>query len=235
MKTKILVSLTTLDNPDWQRNLADLKRFGIKEFAIFPNCINSREERMELFESVIRELGQVSIPFSHIRADMHPDEIDFMVKNFNTKAVNIHPTSEWPTTYDLSNYKDIIYVENAGPAFWNGLTDKDIEGFAGVCLDLSHLESVRLQKVAGYDVNINISKKYKIGANHMSAMTDKLTEVPQYNSATYDNHYLSDLKEMDYIKQYYPKYFGPYAAIELKNSIEDQIKIKDYVEKMLFS
>ena len=233
MNTKILVSLTTLNNPDWQKNIADLKRFGIKEFALFPNCINAREEREELFKTIVKELGPVSIPFAHIRSDMHPDELDFMIKNFGTKAVNIHPITDWPIIYDLDKYKNMIYVENAGHAFTKGLTAKDLEGFAGVCLDLSHLESVRLQNIPGYEINIDIALKYKIGAIHMSAVTDKKTYIPEYDFWTNDSHYMEDLKQMDYIKRYYPKYFGPYAAIEVSNSIEDQIKMKKYIEKII--
>ncbi|MFA6963284.1 MAG: hypothetical protein WC227_01025 [Patescibacteria group bacterium] len=233
MKTKILVSLTTLNNPDWRKNVGDLKKFEIKEFALFPNCINSQEEREELFKTIVKELGPVSIPFAHIRSDMHPNELDFMIRNFGTKAVNLHPTIDWPIIHDLDKYKNMIYIENAGRAFVQGLTAEDLEGFAGVCLDLSHLESVRLQNLPGYEINIGIAEKYKIGAIHMSAIADAKMFIPEYDFWTNDRHYMDDLKQMDYLKRYYPKYFAPYAAIEVGNSIEDQIKMKKYIENIL--
>lgn len=231
--TRILVSLTTLHNPDWRQNIADLKKFGIEEFAFFPTVIKTTDERMEIMKTIKKELGKISIPFCHIRADMTPEELDFLIDNFGTQKMNIHPREVFLMNYDYEKYKELIYVENAGPDMLKDLPEDALANYAGICLDLSHLESARKQGTPGYEIVTSLTKRYPIGANHISAMTDELEYIEKLDLYTYDRHCLKDLSQMNYVKQYYPDYFGEYAAIELWNSIKSQIEIKKYIEKLL--
>lgn len=236
MKPKILISLTTYKNNHLEKDIEDLKRLNVREFAIFMTGLRTRPERDKLYNDILDNLGHVSIPFAHIAPYMEPDEIDFLIDNFGLEAMNLHPVSEFPLIYDYSKYKDKIYMENAGPAIMLGLKDTDIDGYAGLCLDLTHLENSKLQNEPGYEMNLAMAKKYKIGANHLSAITGTIEKIVEHDGTiykSYDRHELGKLSEMDYIKDYYPEYFGQYAAIELRNSIEEQIEIKKYIEKIL--
>jgi hypothetical protein len=231
--TKILISLTTLSNPDWCKNIDSLNKFGIKEFAFFPTVIKTADERMEIMKAIKKELGKVNIPFCHIRNDMAPVELDFLIDNFGTQKMNIHSGQLFSSQYDYSKYKKMIFIENAGPLMFKDLPEETLKSYAGLCLDLSHLESARKQKASAFGIITNLVKKYPIGANHISAITNELRYVEEIDAYTYDRHCLEKLSEVDYIKQYYSDYFGEYAAIELWNSIESQIEIKQYIEKIL--
>lgn len=231
--TKILISLTTLNNPDWRKNIADLKKFDIREFAFFPTVIPTEEERLAIMRAIKKELGSVSVPFCHIRVDVTQKELDFLIDNFDTKKFNVHADKEFRTSDLFQQYKSMIYVENAGPCFRHGFEEADIEGFAGLCLDLSHLENSRLLQKPNYENDLVSARKYPIGMNHISAITKTMEYIEKIDLQTFDRHVLSSLNEVDYTQKYYPDYFGEFAALEVWNSIESQIEIKKYLEKLL--
>lgn len=231
--TKILVSLTTYKNPDWRETIADLKKFNVKEFAFFLTSMKAKEERMAIMRTIKAELEDVSIPVCHIRQDMDPEELDFMIDNFGTKKFNIHPDSGLSPDHDYSKYMNIIYVENSGSGLINGISEEILKQYAGICLDLSHLENCRKQKAPGYEIDVDLAQRYPIGWNHISAMTEESIYASEINSHSYERHHLEKLNQVDYIKSYYPDYFGEYAAIEMFNSIESQLEIKHYIEKIL--
>ena len=129
--------------------------------------------------------------------------------------------------YNLDKYKNIIYIENSALL----LDEEEIKNFAGVCLDMTHLENRRLLEEELYKKDIEIIEKYPCGCNHIPAV--KKSPFKRKNKLKYDSHYLKDLTEMDYLKKYPAKYFSSILAIELENTIEEQLKAKDYIIDLL--
>jgi len=73
MTKKILVSVTTLENPNWAKQVNDLERFGIDEFAIFISCLDPAER--QLLYTKLEKLKSIKIPFAHIRTDVSDSEL----------------------------------------------------------------------------------------------------------------------------------------------------------------
>ena len=232
MDKKVLISFTSTYNPNWHQTIADLKKFSVKEFALFVTTIGTADERWQILREIKAEVPQVKIPFAHIRPDMSPAELDFLIDNFGTQAFNLHPTKEYPLEHDYSNYLDKIWIENGGPTIHDGLEVSDIDGFAGICLDLSHLEGGRLQNFPGYGITTDTLKRFKIGANHISAIS---TEPVVYGGKPhrFDIHQFSDLSQFDYLKNFPAEYFGQFIALELINPVSEQLEAKKYIESII--
>lgn len=235
MNKKVLCSLTSLGDTNWDRKLDELDKFGINEFALFVTTLSDPAERQTIYKKISDRLPDARIPFCHIRQqDMSPSELDFLIEKFGTKLFNIHTVAEYAFGYDYSKYMGQILVENSGPSNTYGLRDEDLQDFGGICLDISHLENARLQDLPGYKVTLSALEKYPVRANHISAITKKLNIYGvSSDKKSHDSHFFTNLTEFDYLKKYPDKYFGQYMALELTNSITEQLEVKKYIEKIL--
>lgn len=235
MNKEILVSLTTAGNPNWRQTITELKECNINRFALFLTMMPDYEERMDLMKTIQKNIPDAEIPFAHIRQDMKLDEIDFLINTFGLKTMNTHPTREYPLAYDYSHYMKMLYIENAGPASRDGLKSSDIEGFAGICADISHLENAKRQGFSGHPITLETLKKFPIGANHISAIHNEIGTGAITGSIGYTFHKFDQLADFDYLKNYGPEFFGPYIALEVYNSIPEQLGAKKYIENILSS
>jgi len=223
---KIFASITTTRGSDWRARIKEINELGLKEIALFPTCL-SPEERKEMYQLLEKSTIE-SVPLLHLRNDMPLEELDYFVKNYKTQVLCTHTQSEHPLIYDCSKYKNIISLENVYHTF----DEKELKNFGGICLDLSHLENDGILHKERFEDTIKILKKYPILCNHISAIK-KFTFIDKTGEIRYDFHYLKDLSELDYLKKYPLNYFSPFIAIELENSIKEQLKVKDYLMKLL--
>lgn len=222
---QILPTITTITPGAWKDKVKEVKKLKLKEVALFPTCLNQKE-RKELYE-LLKETSIISIPIVHLRNDMAVQELDYLAKNYQTKVFNTHTRRERPFLYDYpKHYKKIIYIENT----YEPLDEEEIKEFAGVCLDFSHLETDRILNPAQYRHNIKIIDKYGCGCNHVSAIK-KESFRDKKNVLRHDSHHLEDLSELDYLKRYPLKYFSPLTALEFENSIKEQLKAIQYINK----
>ena len=223
---KILPSITTITKSVWKDKIEEVKKLGLKEVFLFLSSLE-KEGRKELY-NLLNQSGIERIPFVHLRSDMELWEIECLIKNYKTEVFNIHTQREHPLSYDYSKYKNVIYVENTILP----LDEEEIRDFAGICLDLSHLEGSRVMRKDVYESDIKLIKKYPIGCNHISAI-DESSFSSKNPSPVYDNHFISDLVELNYLKKYPKEYFSSFIAIELENSIEEQLRVKKYIIDLL--
>jgi hypothetical protein len=219
---KILVSITTTQGSDWQGKIKEIEKLGLKETALFPTCFK-KEEREKLY-ALLREAGIRNIPFVHIRNDMAPQELDYLIDEFKVKAFNLHSNSEYPFIHDYSRHRKMIYIENV----YSPLEEREIKEFGGVCLDVSHLENDRIHEPDKFRHNLEVFEKYPIGCNHLSCF-QKTLRRDEDGYLRLDSHSLKKLSEMDYLKNYPKKYFSDIIAIELENTIKEQLKVRDYL------
>jgi hypothetical protein len=159
---------------------------------------------------------------------MHVAEYERLMAEFGTERFNLHPTRYLPLIEDLpSHIRERIYIEN----LMEGLMESDLEGLAGICLDISHLEDVRRLNPDRYDVIVELLTRYPLGANHMSVSHDEPSfDGNQFNHSCHD---MADVQEYAYLNTYPLAYFTDYAAIELNNSIAEQLEAKKYIEDLL--
>ncbi len=111
--------------------------------------------------------------------------------------------------------------------------EKEVKEFAGVCLDFSHLENDRLLFSERFKEQRSLLLQYKIGCNHIAAIgaTKKLTE--DGTCMAFDKHIFNELSELDYLKNYPEEFFSNYIAIELENSLKEQLQAIDYICEIL--
>lgn len=223
---KILPTITTISKGLWRNKIEEVKKLKLKEVFLFLTALE-KKERKQLYK-LLEETEIEKIPFVHIRSDMKLSELDYLVKNYKTEIFNIHTEKQYPFLYDCSKYKDIICIENVC-AF--RLDEKEIKEYAGICLDFTHLENIKLTNKKAYEHDVRVLEKYPIKCNHVSAI--RKTSFLRKNIMKYDSHYLKDLSELDYLKKYPAKYFSPFIAIELENSIKEQLEVKDYIANLL--
>jgi len=223
---KILPSITTIDKSLWRNKIEELRKLKFKEVFLFLSSLG-KEDRKELYK-LLKQTNIERIPFVHLKSDMELWELDYLVENYKTEIFNIHTQREHPLLHDYSKYKDIIYIENT----ISPLDEREIKDFAGICLDLSHLEGSRVMRKDVYENDIKLIKKYPIGCNHISAI-DESSFLSEDANPVYDDHFISDLSELDYLKKYPKEYFSHFIVIELENSIEEQLKVKEYIINLL--
>jgi len=223
---KILPTITTINNNLWRKKMEEAKKLKLKEVFVFLTALG-RKERKEFYK-LLKETEIEKIPFVHIRSDMELSELDYLIENYKTELFNVHTEKQYPFVYDCSKYKDIICIENI---YAFRLNEKEIKDYAGICLDFAHLENIRLTNKKAYQHDVEVLEKYPIKCNHISAI--KKISFLRKNIMKYDSHYLEDLSELDYLKKYPSNYFSPFIAIELENSIKEQLEAKDYIIDLL--
>ena len=237
---KILPTVTTISNFDpaisnstWRNKIKEICDLNVKEIAIFPTCLN-KEERKELYK-LLENSPIKKIPFVHLRGDMQTKEIEYLIKNYGTEIFNMHSEKEYPYVKDHLKFREKICIENV----YYPLNEKEVKNFLGVCVDFSHLENDRLLYKKKFEHNIQIVEKFSVKCNHISSFRKetRLDSESKYDkcSIRYDFHYLKKFSELDYLKKYPLKYFSRYIAIELENSIKEQLEIKNYIEKIIKS
>jgi len=225
---KILVSITTTRGSDWRGKIKEIQKFGLKEIALFPTCFK-KEKRKELY-GLLEKANIRNVPFVHIRNDMTPAELDFLIEKFKTKKFNIHTDKEYPFIHDYSQkHRKMIFIENVYEPF----DEKEIRRFGGICLDMAHLEDDSLLHPGKFAHNVEILERNEIGCNHLSCVQKVLRRDFEDVSWRYDSHVLRKLLQMDYLKRYPKKYFSDMVAIELENSIETQLKVRNYLIKKI--
>ena len=223
---RILPTITTITPGAWREKIKEVQKLKLKEIALFPTCLN-QAERKALYQ-LLKETNIKSIPLVHLRSDMEEGELAYLIKNYQTKVFNTHTWREYSISANWAKYQNLIYIENTHQR----LDEEEIKKFAGVCLDFSHLENDRLLHQDIYEHDIKLIQRYPLGCGHISAI--KTAPVSDRKSKLgYDSHDFENLSEFEYLKRYPLKYFPELIAVELENSLEDQLKAKEYIIKLL--
>lgn len=133
--------------------------------------------------------------------------------------------------YSWDKYKsDIIFLENTHLGF----PEDELKEYAGLCIDFSHLENDRIIFPERYEQSMRMIKSYKIGCAHLSAIRNEQHPDPEKpEEMRFDFHKLINLSELDYLKNYPQEYFPEFMAIELENSLAEQLKVKEYLTKFI--
>ena len=232
-KDYFLPAITTLSakfktsGTTWQDKIKEIDELHIERVAVFPTCLD-KEQRQEMYD-LLEKTKIKEIPFVHIRSDMALDELEYFVKRFKTQAFNTHTEKQWPLQHDLSKFKEIIFIENAGFP----LDAEEIKSFAGICLDFSHLENDRIMSPERFKAQEKLLYQHKIGCNHIAAILKEKQQTEDGEGISFDRHYFKSLDEFDYLKKYPQEWFSQFCAIELENSLAEQLKVIDYIVNLL--
>ncbi len=220
-KEQFLPAITTTHGSNWREKIKEIDELGLKEVAIFPTCLQ-KKQRQEMY-SLLENSSVKEIPFCHIRTDMDFGELDWLIKNYKTKVFNLHSEKEYKYFFDYSKYKEIIYLENNSV-----FSEEELKKWAGICLDFSHLEDFRLTEKDRFVSLTEVIKKYPIGCNHISAISSE-PHIENNGHRVFSEHFFKDFLNFDYLKNYPKEFFSNYCAIEVENSLKEQLKAIDYI------
>jgi len=231
---KVFLGLTTTPGSDWREKVREIDELGIKEVSLFPTCL-APEERQELY-SLLEKTGLEWVPHVHLRGeDTKEDELKYLFEKYNTRAFNIHPTTE---AYDFLErslkFQAIIYIENLYHGVGSILFSKEMfekHKVSGVCLDMAHLRSEYLLFPENHKRHVELIEKYPIRCNHISGVVKK--SYSWRGLEVFDTHMLTDLSELDYLKDFPKKYFSDIISIELENPFRKQLEAKEYIENII--
>lgn len=219
---KILPSITTTWNSDWQTKIREINKFRLKEAGLFLTGLK-KGERKKLYK-LLENSTLKTIPLVHAREDMPAEELDYLIKKFRVKTFNIHSHSEFPFSHRYLKHRKMIFIENVH----HPLDEKEIKKFGGICLDIAHLENDRLREPEKFKHNVKIIENYPIGCNHISCI-QKVLHRDEGGYLRYSIHFVRRFSQLDYLKNFPKRYFSSILAIELENTIEKQLQVRDYL------
>lgn len=226
MKHEILLGLTTTPASDWRGKVEEMKKFGIKRIALFPTFLGVKD-RKELYD-LLDEIEGLQIPHVHLRGqDMHDWEMKWFEKH-GAKVYNIHMGAHVKSLQVLATYNGKIFVENHTH---KSIPEDQLEGAGGICLDFQHWERAKKSNPSVAEKTLQYAKKFKVGCCHVSALP-KWKNVLQRMVKRVGGHYMVSLDEMDYMLGF-KRYLPQYVSLELENTFERQLEVKEYLEKIL--
>lgn len=219
-KRKLLLSITGRTKKDWQNKLNECEKLGIKRVALFLE-IYSKKQRQEIYSALLNS-NIKKIPFVHARNDMDLEEFKFLIKKFKTKYFNLHENSFKYLDKWKGIHKKLLLEMNYDNKIPANVKLNKINGF---CIDLSHFMAAKERATKEYNF-IKSKEKYKryFKANHINGYNYKTQK---------DVHTIKSLKDFDYLKRLPRFLFSKYIAIETFNSIEEQIKYRNYIYNLI--
>jgi len=226
---KLLPTITTITGSNWKDKINEVRELRLEEIALFPTCLN-KEQRKTLY-SLLKQTSVKRIPFVHLRTDMDVEELEYLVKEYDVSVFNVHSEKEYPIPREwLVKFRELICIENTHTP----LDENEIKNFGGICLDLAHLENLRILEPEKYAEQMEIINKFPIKCNHISVIKKDFSFVDEKKrKLAYDSHFMDNVFELDYLKNYSKKYFSEYCAIELENSISEQLEAIEYIKKIV--
>lgn len=221
---KILLGLTTTPGSDWREKVAEMKRFGITEIALFPTFLE-KPEREELY-ALLGGIPGLSVPHIHLRDDMDEAELAFLEERFRPVAYNVHESVRDKERFLA--YRDKTFVENHFHSMDEGL----LGNYAGLCLDTQHHHRAgRLFPPVHAQVRGLLSDGIAVGCCHISPYPLS-GNAPARKRLGVDDHYLIDLSELDYVARY-AEYLPDIVSIEMENAFEEQLRAKEALERII--
>ncbi|MFH1894425.1 MAG: hypothetical protein ABH813_00765 [Patescibacteria group bacterium] len=218
LENRILLGITG-EKEDWKSKLEDINRLGITGAALFLERFDQTQRKKiyrALLDSPLKE-----IPLCHIRNDMEIEEVVFLESKFKTKYFTIHEAGfsfldKWP------GFENKLYLEMNVD---NYVSDKVVvERIGGFCVDFSHFFAAAQKMTKDFEYVYYKKGKINFACNHISGYDE------QNNS---DFHTIKDIKSFDYLKEIPEFLFGKIMALEVDNSIPEQIKFKNYLIALL--
>jgi len=222
MIKRILISITGKNRKDWKSKLEEIEALKIKEVCLFLEFYD-KEKREEIYRALLNSKIK-SIPLVHIRHDMIKEELKFLKHQYKTKYFTIHEINFEQD--DLLKWKGFYKNLCLEMNFDNYVSSKvKVEKIDGFCVDLAHFKVAKEMQNKDFEYVFN-KRKFKkyFDCNHLNGW-DKKTNC--------DMHTINSLKDFDYLKTLPNFLFGKVIALEVFNSIKEQLEFKKYLIEVL--
>ena len=218
-KNRIFLGITGKKEKDWKSKLNDLNKLGVTEAALFLERFDGTQ-RKKIYRALLNSKLR-KIPLCHIKNDMEVEELVFLESKFKTNFFTIHESS-FSFIKKWSGFEKKLYLEMDAN---NYISQKVIvEKIGGFCVDLSHFKIAQTGWTKEFDYTYLKKEKTNFTCNHLNGYDGKENA---------DLHTVKNLEDFEYLKTL-PKFiFGKVIALEVENSISQQLKFKKYLVKLL--
>lgn len=219
-EVNILLSITGDSNEECKKKLKSIKRIKVKKISLFLQHL-PLDQRKEIYKEIAK-IGIKEIPLVHISKNFNKDELSFLFNKYKSRYFTIHEDdfnvlSKWKGFYKylfLEMSTDDIVAENV-----------EVEKIGGFCVDLAHYQKQKDRNTIDYKyVYERRDNKNLFRCNHLSGYSFMEME---------DLHYVESEKDFDYIKTLPEFVFSDVIAIEINNSIAEQIKFREHIKELL--
>lgn len=218
LSKRMTVGITGDKEWQWKSKLKELADFKITRASLFLERYTVTQRRKiysKLLDSNISD-----IPLVHLKNDMTRDELSFLAKTYDP-YFTIHEDS-FDYFKKWRGFLSALYLEMN---YNNSVLSKvDVSRIGGFCIDLAHFKAAEERWVKEFEYIFRRKKiKKYFRCNHLSGYNFKNNE---------DTHTIKSPKSFDYLKTLPSFVFGDVIAIEVDNSIEEQLKCKEYIIKL---
>lgn len=230
----VIPSITTISRcaSGWQHKIREVEELGLRSVGLFLTGVDEVERRVlyrELELAHVRHL--FTIPFVHAVADMSEDEYRYLSDRFGVELFNLHPLKQYPLRHALSaEIRSRITIENA--SLQHALELRDLEGFRGICLDVAHAEDLRRNNELEFEKLSRLTTQVPVLANHIS-VSGEISQLDSKGNPTYHSHLIEEGRDLSYLRHYPAHFFSSTVAIELANSLAEQVMLIPSVEHTL--
>lgn len=216
---KILVSITGRNAAECISKIKELAKYQVPEVALFLEVLDV-ENRKQVYE-FLSDL-KIKIPLVHLRQDMTRDELMMLSEKYKVKYFTIHE-DHFKIIKNWHGFYKKLYLEMSTDDYV--AKNVKVEKIGGFCVDLAHYKK---QSVLN-----NRDFKYIYRRRHNSEIF-VCNHVSGYNyKDNMDLHEVIDKDDFDYLNELPIFVFGKVLAIEVFNSIKEQLAYKDYILKLL--
>lgn len=216
----IFLSLTGNTEQDWEAKINEINFFKIETVALFLEKYR-KSQRKKIYKA-LEESCVKKIPLIHIKNDMGKDELKYLCQKYDNPCLTIHEDS-FKNLDAWNGFHQNLYLEfNYNDSVSRNV---DIDRIGGFCIDLSHFKSAeeRWSKEFEYIINKR-NKRNLFKCNHLNGYSYQKNQ---------DMHMISSLEEFEYLKTLPDFVFGDIIALEVFNSISDQIIYKKHIVNLL--
>ncbi len=216
---RIIIGLTGKNGAQVITKINDAEKFNLKEAGLFLEWLTIKD-RKKVYAQLEKSKIQ-NIPLVHIRNDMKKWELIYLEKKYNPTYLTIHESTFKYIKKWKGYYKKLFLEMNYDNKVRNYV---DVEKIGGFCIDLSHFKSGEERWVKDFEYVLKNKNKKKLLCNHLNGYLWKRRR---------DLHTIRSKKDFNYLKTLPEFVFGQKMALEMYNSIEEQIEYRKYLIKML--
>lgn len=227
---KILVSLLVRPESNWREEITKFNTLGITEIALFIDFF-SLEQRKEVYR-LLATSSLKSAPYVHISNDFEEGEIEYLVTTYGTTVLGLS-LNNFALAFiaTMIKFSDLIAPENPVEKKYIALfTDEALSrsGVSGVCLDIATLEYNRRYSKKQYQSAIHALDHHPLKATQIGPVSENwFKRIFRLKS-----RHLSTLTDLHYLKNVPGAYLSDLLVLDLKNSLEEQIEVKAYLESL---
>jgi hypothetical protein len=221
MKKTLLLGITGETDEHYREKIEEINERQISVVALFLERFlpHQREEIYGMLEnSTVKE-----IPLVHIRHDIKKEELILLSEKYNTQCFTIHE-SHFDILSSWEGFEEKLFLEMNTD---NVVPDNvEVGRVGGFCVDLAHYQKQE-------DIKALADYKYVYDRRHDESLF-KCNHVSGYSFIEKkDLHYVDSKKDFDYLRFLPIFLFGDIMAIEVDNSIAEQVVYREHILKIL--